>query len=72
MNILPRYSVKTLNFFQITGEPDLLLIVLIMFAFIAVIVKGETRYASYQLSAVSHQQKQELIKIGALTLELLC
>ena len=67
-----RYSVKTLNFSANALRPDWPPILATMFALIAVIVKRETRLISDQQSAISYQQKQGLIKIGALTLESLC
>jgi hypothetical protein len=53
-SIPQRYWVKTLNFFPNPLRPDLLPILLIMFAFIAVIVKRETGLVSFQLTAITH------------------
>jgi len=54
MNILSTPFSQDPEFLSNYRRPDLLLILSIMFAFIAVIVKRETRLVSVQQSAVSY------------------
>jgi hypothetical protein len=62
-------TLQLLNFSLNFLRPDLPAILATMFAFIAVIVKGETRIVSGQRSAVSYQQKPGLIPVEGFTLE---